>query len=465
MTNKISTLVALAAIVPCLLAAEGFLATFFLSDQHAVDKESFTFPEHGLPTNSGYFPLTKSARMFYAYYEAIEPVSSLSQTPIILWLQGGPGCSSMIGNFYEFGPWRTSADLQLQRNEAPWNHRFGVLFVDNPVGSGFSIAENDEDVPTNQDQAASHLYSALLSFFESHQSFRQRPFFIAGESYAGKYVPALGHHIMKRMEESAPLLRRELRDLELKGLKRTPFRLDGLIIGNGLTDPKIQVQTHAATAYSFGLIDKQQRAHVNELAEGVVKLIEKEDWLAAYKARTNLVDWIQNASALATVLDVRRSVPYHCGEDGTEFLAPFLNRNSVKAALNAEQNAVWMPCNPRVRKIMANDTMKSVKWMVEELLPIFPVLLYQGQYDIKDGVVSSEEWMRTLTWEGSDNFFSTERTIWRVGNAIAGYWHSFKTLTHVVVLGAGHQVPADQGLNSQRMIERWIESVLGTAQS
>ncbi|KAJ7530770.1 hypothetical protein O6H91_14G018300 [Diphasiastrum complanatum] len=480
MMNRISAVLAIAAVVPCLLAAGGFFSSFSLSDRrgsfssgrHSTKEEDFIFPDEALPTKSGYFPVGDgvSTKMFYSYYESIEPISSLSETPLILWLQGGPGCSSMTGNFYEFGPWRTAPDLQLHKNPHPWNQRFGILFIDNPVGTGYSIAEKDEDIPTDQDQVVAHLYSALSSFFDADPVLKRRPFFIAGESYAGKYVPALGHHIMKIMERgrSSGFLVRELHQHgemgDLKG-HTYAFRLDGLIIGNGLTDPKVQVQTHAETAYNFGLIDKNQRAYVDELAKHVVQLVEKEEWYAAYKARTALVDWIQNVSGLATPLDVRRTVPYHCGQDGTEFLRQFLNRKAVKAALKAEDKAFWIHCNPRVRRIMAVDTMKSVKWMVDDLLPKLPLLLFQGQYDIKDGVASSEEWMRTLTWHGREAFFETQRSLWWVGKTLAGYWRSFDTLSHVVVVGAGHQVPADQGLTSQHMIEKWIAHVLSTRSS
>ena len=164
-------------------------------------------------------------------------------------------------------------------------------------------------------------------------------------------------------------------------------------------------------------------------------------------------------TGLATLLDVRRSVPYHCSLDGTDFLAHFLNQQSVKEALMANAASEWVSCSPRVRSALAGDTMKSVKWMVEELLPMMPILLYQGIYDMKDGVACNEAWMQTLTWNGTRAFLATPRSLWRVkgnGNEVAGYWRTYGTLSHVVLLGAGHLVPADQGLHSQKMIERWI---------
>lgn len=106
------------------------------------------------------------------------------------------------------------------------------------------------------------------------------------------------------------------------------------------------------------------------------------------------------STGLATPLDVRRSVPYHCANDGSDFLETFLNQKKVKEALSADEGAQWVSCNPRVRAAMAPDVMRSVRWMVDELLPHIPILFYSGMFDIKDGVDCNEEWMSTLTWEG-----------------------------------------------------------------
>lgn len=100
--------------------------------------------------------------------------------------------------------------------------------------------------------------------------------------------------------------------------------------------------------------------------------------------------------------------------------------------------------------------MKSSKWMVEALLRRRPVLLYQGQFDLQDGVVSTESWISILDWEELNNFLASERRVWKVSNKLAGYVRSHSNLTHVVVVGSGHLVPADQNLHSQIMIESWV---------
>ncbi|GJP50830.1 hypothetical protein CLOM_g9987 [Closterium sp. NIES-68] len=429
------------------------------NEDKASSANATAFPKEALPTASGYLIVneTTGAKMFFAYYEATEPDSDQKDTPIILWLQGGPGCSSMIGNFYELGPYRISESLNIEPNPAPWNRRYGVLFIDNPVGTGFSVAPSDADIPLNQDDVAKDLYTALRSFFNLFPPFRQRPFFLAGESYAGKYVPALGFFLMGKLNKAEQQLRQRLRfKRDGEGGFRHPFRLDGLIIGNGLTHPRTQVQAHADIAYSAGLLDQQQRQKAKEWAEKVVAHIDKEEWQEAFQERTNLVNWIQNVSGIATPLDIRRTRAYHHNKDKQEYLALYLNRPEIKDVLKADPAITWVSCSPRVRKHMSNDTMKSTKHLLVDLLSRVPVLLYQGIYDIKDGAACSLEWMREIEWEGMERFWAVDRRLWEVEGEVAGYWREHDMLTHVVLHGAGHEVPADQPLYSQRMIETWI---------
>lgn len=410
----------------------------------ATSTEAEAFPKAALPTESGYLDIEgkSGARMFYAYYEAISPEHKLSDTPILLWLQGGPGCSGMIGNFYELGPWRISggSDLGLQQNDAPWNRVFGLLFLDSPIGSGFSIAPSEEHIPTSQDEVAKDLYVALQAFFGLNPSFRERPFYVTGESYAGKYVPSLGLYMLNQLDSNRAL----------------PLRLDGLAIGNGLTHPVVQVQSHASVAYSLGLIDSQEKLRLEALQQEAATLAFQQKWQEAYTARNRVLERLENVTGLATLYDMRRTLPYYTSENGTDYLSLFLNQPAVKEALKVDGDIKWDDCSRAVGKRMGVDVMKSTKWMVEALVRRRPVLLYQGQFDLQDGVVSVESWISILDWEELDNFLASERRVWKVSNELAGYVRSHSNLTHVVVAGSGHLVPADQNLHSQIMIESWV---------
>ncbi|KAL2344745.1 hypothetical protein Fmac_006030 [Flemingia macrophylla] len=412
---------------------------FFLSPLLVSASEStHPFPKQALPTKHGYLPIspTSTSSIFYAFYEAQNSTSPLSQIPLLIWLQGGPGCSSMIGNLYELGPWRVTQSLTLQRNPGAWNIIFGLLFLDSPIGTGFSVASTTQEIPTDQKAVANHLFAAITRFLQLDPAFKHRPIYITGESYAGKYVPAIGYYISKK-------------NANLGVSERV--NLAGVAIGDGLTDPETQVATHALNAYYVGLINERQKNELEKVQLEAVRLTRMGNWSEATDVRSQLLTMLQSMTGLATLYDYTKKASY---QDG--LVEQFLNIADVKKALGVNVSFVYELCSDVVGGVLHADVMKSVKYMVEHLVRNSRVLLYQGQHDLRDGVVQSEVWVKTMKWEGIEGFLNAERKIWKVNGELAGYVQKWKSLTNVVVLGAGHLLPTDQAVNSQAMIEDWV---------
>ncbi|KAL9241938.1 hypothetical protein vseg_015990 [Gypsophila vaccaria] len=403
---------------------------------------SSSIPNEALPTKSGYLEVnsTSGSSIFYTFYEAKAPISQLSQTPLLIWLQGGPGCSSMVGNFYELGPWRVNHSLELEPNPGAWNRIFGMVFLDNPIGTGFSVAGSVEEIPRNQYDVARQLYVAITSFVElDNELFGTRPVYITGESYGGKYVPSVGYYIVRKNAEVS---------------KEKRINLVGVAVGNGLTDPVTQVQTHGVNAYFSGLVDEKQKARLEEVQREVVELIDEKKWAEATNKRSSLLAMLQNMTGLATLYDLRRKIPYE-----TSLVEEFLRDVGVRKALGVTgKSGVFEECSDAAADALHEDVMKSVKYKVEYILQEseVKVLLYQGQTDLRDGVVSVEAYMKKLKWDGIERFREAEREVWTVKGDVAGYVRKSGRLSHVVVLGAGHFVPTDQTVHSQSMIEGWV---------
>lgn len=180
-------------------------------------------------------------------------------------------------------------------------------------------------------------------------------------------------------------------------------------------------------------------------------MVKMGNWSEATKARTKAMELWQSMTGLATLYDFTKKRPYQ-----TSLVTKFLNVDVVKKALGVDESMVFEHCSGVVSAAMHEDMMKSVKHLVEFLVKRTRVLLYQGLYDIKIGVVPTEAWVKTMKWEGIGKFLMADRKIWRVNGELAGYVQKWESLTNVVVFGAGHLVPADQALNSQAMIEDWV---------
>jgi vitellogenic carboxypeptidase-like protein len=305
--------------------------------------------------------------------------------------------------------------------------------VDNPIGVGFSIAASQQDIPTNQRQVAEHLYAALVEFLEQNPSFENRPVYFTGESYAGKYVPAIGYYILKEKPNGK-------------------VNLKGLAIGNGLTDPVTQVQTHAVNVYYSGLVNAKQRVELQKAQEISVALVKSQKWREAADARTELLTLLSNMTGLATLYNTARAIPYR-----TDLVVDLLNQREAKRVLGVSETVRFEECSDEVEDVLRADVMKSVKFMVEYALERTQVLLYQGMLDLRDGVVSTEEWMKTMNWSGLGMFSTAERRVWKdEDGVVAGYVQRWGNLCHVAVTGAGHFVPTDKAVNSRDMIEGWV---------
>ena len=402
--------------------------------------QSKRFPKRARPTRSGYLNVTSTNSLYFAFYEATDPVTTPpTAAPLLVWLQGGPGCSSLIGNFAELGPYLLNSTA-LSRNRNRWNRRFGVIFIDNPLGSGFSAPASEADIPRDEPTIAAHLLAALQSFMALDGSFRARPLFLTGESYAGKYIPAAAKHILDA-NGRLPVGQR--------------VNLQGIAIGNGMTHPIAQVTVHADQAYFAGLIDAKQKATVEAMQNRTVSLVRAGNWTGAREERNGIISFLRRVTGVATPFNYARERPYP-----TRPLLDFLNSDEAKAALGARRDVAWARCSEAVSEALGEDIMRSAKRDVEAVLArngTARVLLFQGVFDLHSAPASVEAWVRELAWPGLPAFLDADRAVWRLGSGrLAGYVQRSGALANVVIVGAGHMAAGDNRPAAQAMIEGWV---------
>ena len=145
---------------------------------------------------SGYLNITDKKHYHYWF---IECEDNPGNAPIVLWLNGGPGCSSLEGLLYEHGPFRindTSIPTSLYRFDYTWSKLANILYLESPVGVGFSYSDDVDDYRNTDDTTALDNMLSVEKFFELFPEYKNNSFYITGESYGGIYVPTLAEAIL-----------------------------------------------------------------------------------------------------------------------------------------------------------------------------------------------------------------------------------------------------------------------------
>jgi serine carboxypeptidase-like clade 1 len=161
-----------------------------------------TVPGYGTPPSkqySGFLPVDDNSTVFLHYW-FVTSSGNLKSDPVAVWMNGGPGCSSMEGGLYELGPFTFTSAMDssglptLVLNPNAWTTVSSVLFIEQPAGVGFSNAVNGSLTSDDWIQSQ-NTYGFLRSFFTAYSELSPNDFYVAGESYAGVYVPTLAYRI------------------------------------------------------------------------------------------------------------------------------------------------------------------------------------------------------------------------------------------------------------------------------
>ncbi|CAJ0918976.1 unnamed protein product [Ranitomeya imitator] len=211
----------------------------------------------------------------YHKVENIYSMLSPESAPVLLWLQGGPGGSSMFGLFVEHGPYVVNKNLTLVHREFAWTNKYSMLYIDNPVGTGFSFTKDDRGYAVNQDDVGRDLYSALTQFYQIFPEYQKNEFYATGESYAGKYVPAIGYYI-HTLNPSA----------------KVKINFKGIAIGDGLCDPEVMLAGYADFMFQTGIVDENQKAYVQQQCDLAIYYIQQQKWIDSFDVNVE-IDFIR----------------------------------------------------------------------------------------------------------------------------------------------------------------------------
>ncbi|XP_049887399.1 venom serine carboxypeptidase-like [Pectinophora gossypiella] len=387
----------------------------------------------GVDSYSGFFTVneTLESNMFFWYF----PVENkpVNETPWIVWLQGGPGASSMTGLFDEIGPFHVTFDGTLIRNKYSWLENHSLLFIDNPVGTGYSYTNSPEGYAQDMETYGDHLHLVLKQFLRVFPELRSAPLFVAGESYAGKYVPALAVRLH--------------RDKHLPGEN---VNLRGLIAGNAYVDPAMISQMERPFYY-FGLMESEQIDIVKPLIQAF------QDDIAAHRSAEAKDKWNHLITVLLVITQQKHAYNFLRDDLPVGKYIMFLQKPEVKRALHVG-DIKFSFVNMTVNAKLNGDFLSSAKGLYEELLNHYRVLTYCGQLDQMLSCVLTSENYRTWHWNGQKEFLDATRYPFVFNGKLSGYHKSGGQLTEVVIRGAGHMAPMDAPAPTQTLVARWTHA-------
>ena len=192
---------------------------------------------------SGYLDASATKHLHYVFVTSLtDPIND----PVVLWFNGGPGCSSLLALFQEHGPYVIDdGEYYIKTNPEPWNKRANILYLESPAGVGFSIAELVSDYQHNDMSQSKDAMAALLNWYKYFPEYLRNDLYISGESYGGIYTPYLAWQIHQHNQL-----------IKVKKAK-TKLNLKGFLVGNGATNWEVDIsRSFPEVMYNFNLIPK-----------------------------------------------------------------------------------------------------------------------------------------------------------------------------------------------------------------
>ncbi|TVU09857.1 hypothetical protein EJB05_43354, partial [Eragrostis curvula] len=423
---------------------------------------------------AGYVTVSKENGRELFYYFAESPYDAASK-PLVLWLNGGPGCSSLgAGAMMELGPFRVNADGKtLSRNRHAWNNVANVIFLESPAGVGFSYSNTTSDYEKSGDaRTAVDAYVFLLNWLDRFPEYKGRDFYIAGESYAGHYVPQLATVIVA-VREITHTVR---------------VNLKGIIIGNPYLDRNLNEKGSLEFLWNHGVISDEVWANIIGQCR-----FDPSDGLLCSRAKAsfrtgNIDPYNIYAPICITSPDgTSHSSSYLPGYDPcidnyvkVYFNNPEVQKRSMLGSTHVGQNACKYTTGSSIAHLPFmnsgsqtfcnflsglpwNDSpstmMRMISWLVQTGLRVW---VYSGdmddvcpltatRYSIKDlNLTVTQPWR---PWYSPDN---------EVGGYVQQYEGGF---TFATVRGAGHLVPSFQPKRSLVLLYSFLKDMLPPAVS
>ncbi|XP_075033800.1 lysosomal protective protein [Mixophyes fleayi] len=427
---------------------------------------------------SGYLDVPGGKHLHYWFVESQKNPSS---SPLVLWLNGGPGCSSLDGLLTEHGPFLIQPDgVSLEYNTYSWNMIANVLYLEAPAGVGFSYSD-DKNYQTNDTDVAYNNYMALKKFYQLFPEYAANELYITGESYGGVYVPSLAVEVSKdsSINLKGIAVGNGLSSYETNDNSLVFFAYYHGILGSGLwtelqkfccqggkcqfynskdTNCSLLVQEAMHDIYSTGLNIYNLYEACAGGAPGEVR--DKGDHIALYYP--GLISpkmHMHFNKKLVLLSDVQKPIKLDPPCVNSTASSTYLNNLFVRKALHISPEVnKWEVCSFDVYRYYGRiyETMKDHYMKLLATLK-YRILVYNGDVDMACNFLGDEWFVDSLQQK-----LQVQRRPWLYTDGdqqqIGGFVKEFTNLTFLTIKGAGHMVPTDKPSSAFIVFSRYIKN-------
>ncbi|KAI0696431.1 serine carboxypeptidase [Cytidiella melzeri] len=407
---------------------------------------------------TGYIDI-EARHLFFYFFESRR---NSTEDDVILWTNGCSGAS--MGLFMEIGPCKVaSSGDELVNNPWAWNELANIIFLDQPIGTGFSYADHGEFVSTTE-EAAKDIAAFVAIFFEHFSQLRGNKFHLAGESYGGRYLPIFGSEI-------------HVGNAQLIAAGMTPINLSSIILGrNPCSDMQNMLPSYyevqcqhmtfrPITAISSCVAMKRALPRCKQwLREGCYNHRDHIDCEAAVAfCESILMDPFKDTGRNPYDLSKNCEGPYveTLCYPVTKKIGKYLEKPEVRKQIGVDPSlsANFTGCSwdLRTRFRITHDHYNPTQYYLGALLDRgVRVLVYVGENDWICNWVANERTSLELEWHGQARFAKEPLRPWTHREHVAGKTRSAGALTFATVIGAGHMAPYDKPEETLEILRRWL---------
>lgn len=397
---------------------------------------------------------TGDKHFYFAYFESRDKPH---EDPLVMWINGGPGCSSMTGLLMELGPCTVNEGGDSAReNKNSWINNANVFFLDQPIGVGFSYSDNTSEWKEARGTfaASEDIYAFMRLWYQKFPESKSQPFSIAGESYGGHYIPIFAEHISAMNQISS---------------SEAQIPLESVLIGNGIFANTVQ----ATSSYDISCTN----------ATGIGPLLNSTV-CARMESSVGRCEYLLKACDAYPDPLICNAAGDFCGdelempyvESGRNYydvskpcegplcypimkdITKFLTTDRVRTAFGVNPDAPkFEACSGKVGRqfARANDGLIDTRPYVAALLHAgIRVQIYVGTYDWICNFVGNERVFGGLEWKGMPDFRYQQENNKQPWSG--GLWWESGLLRYVRVNGAGHMVPWDKPVEALKMFKAWL---------